>query len=312
MQQRVVTRSAVGSMRRTSGWAAVMVGSAIAVMAGCSTNSAGTSAEPGTSTTITSQESVEGPSIVIDADPAAYEYAADRYRFKLSGTPLRECYIAVDVDPTVSCSVAWPSDTPAVSNGPFSGAPNTIVLKPDGYRPTIDEGGPPGAVLLPENSRIQVGLASCTAVADGVECSNGGDVGFSFVDGELTTRGPVSREEPSLAPSVSASVPAPSSGTDGVYSDGTGPAPLGMACGAATGRRIVEVRSGSISCADALSVMDRYDALPEGTPGEFGNYNIRVFDGWNCATPTGLRVTEQGYSQICSSGDIEIVNPAIR
>ena len=290
----------------------MLAGSTVAVATGCSTDSADMSADPVTSVVSAPQESVESQVTISDADPAAYEYASDRYRFKLSGTPLRECYIAVDADPTVSCSVAWPADTPAVSNGPFSGAPNTIVLKPDGYRPTIDEGGPPGAELLPENTRIQVGSASCTAVPGGVECSNGEDVGFSFVDGELSTRGPVGTEPLYPTPSVSASAPTPQGGTDGVYSDGTGPAPLGMACGAATGRRIVEVRSGSMSCADALAVMDRYDALPEGKPGEFGNYNIRVFDGWNCATPTGMRVIEQGYSQICTSEAIEIINPAVR
>ena len=115
--QRFVRLSAFGaSMRRTSVWAAVLAGSTVAVATGCSTDSADMSADPVTSVVSAPQESVESQVTISDADPAAYEYASDRYRFKLSGTPLRECYIAVDADPTGSCSVAWPADTPAVSN----------------------------------------------------------------------------------------------------------------------------------------------------------------------------------------------------
>ena len=250
--------------------------------------------------------STNEPSIV-DVDPADYAYGTDRYRFALAGSPLRECVIYPSDGTNVECSVTWPDGTPAapVQGSVFDGPPNAIVLAPDGFYPIVSEGGPPGAALLPMNSRVSVDGVNCSAVKGGVECANPVG-GFSFVDGVLGTSGPTS-EPPVLDPTNADVPPSPSAsgGTDGVYTDGTGPVPPGTVCGAATGRQpVVEVRKGSISCTDAYAVIDRYNALPQ--TGEFGNFNIRQFDGWSCSSPTAATAAEQGYGQICSRGDVEV------
>lgn len=247
---------------------------------------------------------------VIDVDAADYNFDTDRFRFKLDGSPLRECYIYPAPDPTLSCSVTWPEGTVPAPGAPFDGPPNSIVLTSDGFYPTTGEGGLPGARLLPVQSRLRVGDFWCTAVEGGVECGSS-NAGFTFVDGVLDTRGQqVVPPDAAAASTTMTSPPAPTGGgTDGVYADGTEPAALGTTCGAATGHPVVvEVRAGSISCTDALAVMERYNALPRG---EHGNANIQQFDGWSCASPTAARAQELGYGQVCHSGDIEIVNPFV-
>ncbi|MER7683307.1 hypothetical protein ABT031_43040, partial [Streptomyces sp. NPDC096934] len=67
------------------------------------------------------------------------------------------------------------------------------------------------------------------------------------------------------------------------------------------------VVSGTISCADALTVMDTYRGLP--LDSAHGNANIREFDGWNCASPTYVMSRELGYGSRCSKGDIDLRTP---
>ena len=182
--------------------------------------------------------------------------------------------------------------------------PNSVVLTRDGYYPTISEGGPPGAELLPVNTRIVVDETQCTAVTGGFECANGATQ-LRFVDGQLTMTGPHF-----APPAMEATTPPTTTATGGApmdhYTDGTTPAAPGTMCGAATGRRVVTVVSGTISCTDALAVMDTYWSLPAG---DYGNANIRQFDGWNCAAPTANMSRELGYGSRCSKGDIMLTTP---
>ncbi|MGC0362931.1 hypothetical protein ABH922_000915 [Rhodococcus sp. 27YEA15] len=145
---------------------------------------------------------------VVDVNPSDFSFGADSVRFEPAGSPGYECVIGPNPDlggHDVSCFVAFPPDTPAVTNTPFSGEPNMIVLRPDGYVVTISEGGPPGARPLPENTRLGVGDAQCTALPGGMDCDNG-PAGFRFVDGELTVRGPqASIPEPAVDPCGTAS-----------------------------------------------------------------------------------------------------------
>lgn len=295
-------------MNKYSAAGLVFAVGAVGLIAACSSDER--NAAPTTSQQPTSSEaSTTSTQRVVDADPADFAFATDRYRFKLDGSPLRECAIYPSPGTTVACSVTWPDGTPAapVQGSVFDGPPNTIVLSQDGYYPIVEEGGPPGAALLPVNSRLSVNGVSCTAVSGGVQCANANG-GFSFVDGVLETEGPTSLPPVVEPSSAEAPAPLPPGGTDGVYTEGTTPVLPGTACGAATGRQpVVEVRSGSISCTDALAVMDRYNALPR--TGEFGNANIRQFDGWTCASPTAASAAESGYDQTCSLGDTEIGVP---
>lgn len=289
--------------------AAAMVGLVAACGDGPTKAESVASRAPTVSTPSSAVSSTSTPAVV-DLDPANYEYGADRYRFALDGTPLRECVIYPSAGTNVECSVAWPDGTSAapVQGSVFDGPPNAIVLAPDGFYPLVSEGGPPGAPLLPVNSRVSVDGVVCTAVDGGVECANS-VAGFSFIDGELRTSGPTS--EPPVVETTSVDDPPPSNasgGTDGVYTDGTGSVRPGTVCGAATGRQpVVEVRKGSISCTDAYAVIDRYNGLPR--TDEFGRSNIRQFDGWTCATRSAAEAAEKGYGQTCSSGDVEVATP---
>ncbi|MFE4501501.1 hypothetical protein ACFRFQ_16710 [Rhodococcus sp. NPDC056743] len=196
-----------------------------------------------------------------------------------------------------------------MSNPPFEGAPNAIALEQSGTVPTIVEGGPPGTRVLPPGSRLTIRDAQCSAlVGGGVDCENGG-AGFRFVAGELTRRGP--ELTPSKPVTVAATTAEATTGAAlgapmGVYTDGTDPVEPGTVCGAATGRRVVKVVAGSISCSDAIAVMDAYVALP---PGDYGNANIRAFEGWSCASPTAARSAELGYGMSCTRGDVQVVTP---
>lgn len=305
-------------MKPTSSFAAVaaIVGVCLAPACGsdatrvetATVSTTAATAEASTPTTATTSPAAVTQPSVIDVDPADYAFDSGRFRFELAGSPLRECFIYPAPELQASCSVEWPEGTqPAAEGGsPFTGAPNAIVLTSRGYYPSTSEAGPGDARLLPVNSRIRVGDIGCTAVPGGVDCANPA-AGFSFVDDVLDTRG--QQTTPAAATTTTAPIAPgpPMGGTDGVYTEGTGPAPLGTMCGAATGHPVVvQVRAGSISCTDALSVMDRYNALPTG---EHGNANIQQFDGWSCASPTAVRAKELGYGQVCHSGDIEIVNP---
>lgn len=279
------------------------------MLAACGTDS--TSAETATTMTTTPNSTVtQAPSDpVVDVDPALYDSGSGRYRFHVAGSPRRECVIvqgSSGAGTSVYCSVTFPDGTPDVTAAPFSGPPNTVVLTGQGSYPTITEGGPPGAALLAVNSRLTVDDATCTAVPGGFDCTVGPSAA-RFVDGKLTLAGPQvsSPAAPPSAPTSTAPVTTAFAPMDH-YTDGTTPAAPGSLCGAATGRRLVTVVTGAISCADALDVLDTYRGLP---PGDYGNANIREFDGWTCASPTAARSREVGYGTQCTKGDIELTTP---
>ncbi|WP_280763278.1 hypothetical protein [Prescottella agglutinans] len=247
-----------------------------------------------------------------DVDAARYEASPGWYRFYLGGTPRRECTIYPDssgAGQNVICSVTFPAGTQPVTVPPFgTKTPNAVVLTGAGYYPTISEGGPPGAELLPANTRIVVDDVECTAVTGGFKCASG-TAQVRFVDGQLTMSGPEFAPpamEPSTPPTTTTARPATGDAPMDHYTDGTTPAAPGTMCGAATGRRVVTVVSGTISCTDALAVMDTYRNLPAG---DYGNANIRQFDGWNCAAPTAKMSHDLGYGSRCSKGDIMLTTP---
>ncbi|MDI9898740.1 hypothetical protein QM716_02610 [Rhodococcus sp. IEGM 1409] len=53
--------------------------------------------------------------------------------------------------------------------------------------------------------------------------------------------------------------------------------------------------------------MDSYWNLP--ADGNYGNANIREFDGWNCSAPTAVMSRELGYGSQCSRGDVKLTTP---
>ncbi|MET9328463.1 hypothetical protein [Tsukamurella sp. NPDC003166] len=84
---------------------------------------------------------------------------------------------------------------------------------------------------------------------------------------------------------------------------GGGAAQAAPTCGTVTYPRtgtvgVIEVRSGSVSCAEARKVIDRY--LHDKTLVGQGNTDSKRFDGWLCASPTAVAAQEYGYSTGCS------------
>lgn len=129
-----------------------------------------------------------------------------------------------------------------------------------------------------------------------------GDNSFRIGDGSVSASGTRIAAQPTT--SNGTTTPATTPAAEGPYTEGTAPVAPGTSCGAATGDIVVEVRAGSISCTEALAVMKGYLALP---PGDFGNANIRQYEGWQCASPTTARSAELGYSSQCIKDGTEIV-----
>ncbi len=137
---------------------------------------------------------------VIDVDPTDYQdrESPGYYTWTYTRTPsYRECGIFPSSDKStvpegVSCEVDFPPGTPEVSNGSWSGPPNSVkIVPPDGPTGWLSEGGQSGkvAITLLPNHRITVGPFSCTALSGGgIDCQ-GPSGGFRFADGVLTKRG---------------------------------------------------------------------------------------------------------------------------
>lgn len=291
-----------------------VAGATILVSCGTASDSAETTSTTPDSTTSTAPTTSVSPSTVTDVEPAQFQFAPDRFRFAVDGTPRRECVLSPGIsasERTVTCSVPFPAGTPEVTVPPFgSGKPNAVVLGPQGYYSTIIESGPPGAALLTVNSRLTVGNTTCTAISGGFECAVGENA-VRYVDGAVTLAGaqatvPTTTTE--VPSTISTTTPPPANDAPmDVYTDSTTPAAPGTTCGAATGRRVVTVVSGPISCSDAIAVMDTYWTLP--ADGNYGNANIRQFDGWSCSAPTAVRSRELGYGSRCSKDDVTLTTP---
>lgn len=204
----------------------------------------------------------------------------------------------------VWCTAKFPSDTPAVTVQPFgTQVPDTVAMTHAGISYTLSEGGPASDPLLPAGVSITVDDITCVGLDDGVQCRQG-DNSFRASGGEVTSSGTRIAAQPTT--SNGTTTPASTPAAEGPYDEGTTPVAPGTSCGAATGDIVVQVRSGSISCTDALAVMKGYLALP---PGDFGNANIRQYQGWQCASPTAAMSAELGYGAHCVKDGTEIVRP---
>ncbi|MCV7193963.1 hypothetical protein [Mycolicibacterium brumae] len=148
-------------------------------------------AAAGTTTTTVSMPAFAEIDVVADD----YQESPGYYRFSYMQTPLRECAIfpvrgsGDDAERGLACNVEFPSNTGPVTEGPFQGPPNQVlIVPPDGPKNSIGEGGPEAAPALPEHHRITVGSVTCLALPDdGVDCQTPTG-GFRFEDGLLHKR----------------------------------------------------------------------------------------------------------------------------
>lgn len=284
------------------------LGGLAVVLAACSENQAASE-----STTASSAQSSSAASVT-DVDSAEYQSASYPGLIEWQYASGRWCtagtgFGAGSGEMKVTCAVAFPKGSPTVKNDVFVGEPNTIRLSKQGTEATIEEGGSTTAKRLAPDHRVTIDGFSCTALTnDGIECSSGA-AGFKVVGGTLTRSGIEIAPSTPDAPTSTTESSAPA--TDGSpmenYTEGTEPVAPGTLCGVSTGNTPVTVVSGRISCTDAIAVIDGYKALPN--DGTYGSSNIRMYQGYNCATTTLGMVDDLGYTMRCSKGDIDLQVP---
>ncbi|WP_241726948.1 hypothetical protein [Dietzia sp. SLG310A2-38A2] len=69
----------------------------------------------------------------------------------------------------------------------------------------------------------------------------------------------------------------------------------------------VRIERGTIGCAEAERVVQKYYDLPADPNG--GNTAPKEFDGWRCTTATAGAAGERGYGTSCLKGDVQLVVP---
>lgn len=284
----------------------VMGAACVAALAGCA-DSTQTSTP---TTTVVTETVTASPSAdpIVAVDPADYAVAGSpgyyRWTYTTTDNTSRECGMFpanAGFSAGVTCSAPFPDDAPTLSNDGFTGPPNSVRLTDNGTELRIGEGGPPGAQPLEPGRRITVGAYSCrTLPTEGIDCS-GPDSGFRVSGGATTQRGTII--EPQEAGTESSAATGPSEN----YTEGTEPVAPGTMCGVATGHTPVQVVSGSISCADAIAVIDGYIAAPD--DGSHGNAKIMEYQGWSCSAPTYGMSQDLGYSAKCTKDDVEVIRP---
>ncbi|SDS72921.1 hypothetical protein [Corynebacterium timonense] len=184
------------------------------------------------------------------------------------------------------------------------GRPGAVQISADGVAYTNAEGIPPATAELKPGQWVNLGNVQCAKPDNESLVCTSDSAAFEIAgaDHRIVTEGPVlsSREltEKALAQ--------PGMG----YETGTDVLVQGpIMCGAMEGHRLADVVTGEITCAEAMDVLDRYDArkFEEG----MGNTISVSFDGWDCSSPTAARSEELGAATVCYNKQrgIEIRDP---
>ena len=77
------------------------------------------------------------------------------------------------------------------------------------------------------------------------------------------------------------------------------------------GHRLAEVVKGEMTCAEAMDVLDRYDAIKD-TEGGGNTLTAQVGD-WTCSSPTAARSEELGAVTVCEDPEhgLEVRDPVM-
>lgn len=207
----------------------------------------------------------------------------------VNGTATGECFL----NQVVTCTGSADSSVPDVDMPPFSGRPGAIQIGPAGLAYAIIEGVPAAQNELKPGQWVDFGVARC-AKPDGASlvCSN--DTVAFEVAGEkrrIVTEGPVLTYQELAEQTKAEPATEYHTGTDVLVQGPT-------MCGAMEGHRLAEVVEGEITCAEAMDVLDRYDAKKQTEGG--GNTLSLSFDGWDCSSPTYARATELQAATVCN------------
>ena len=201
-----------------------------------------------------------------------------------------ECFVAVEL---VTC-IGTPRDSvPDVEIPPFpKQRPGAIQLGYAGAAYTMVEGAEPAERELKDGQWVDFGHVYC-AKPDGswLTCkSDAAAFSIKGADLDIRTEGKVFDSVEELL--------AEGPGPAGSYSqreDTIVQAP--MLCGAMDGPRLAQLEKGEMSCKEAMSILDRYDAVKM-TEGQ-GNTLIVEIGNWVCSSPSSARSKELQAKTVC-------------
>ncbi|WP_295627622.1 hypothetical protein [uncultured Corynebacterium sp.] len=213
-----------------------------------------------------------------------------------------ECFVD---DEFVTCIGTAADDVADVEMPPFSGRPGAIMLGSAGAAYTILEGAPPAVAELGTGQWVNFGPIKCAKPDDArLACvSDGAAIAIEGAGRDIVTDGALYDVQGLIATAGNRPPTEYETGTDVLVQ-----AP--MVCGAMEGHRLADVVEGEITCAEAMAVLDEYDARKHAEGG--GNSLFTSFDGWGCSSPTAARSDELAASAVCEHPDrgIRVEAPA--
>lgn len=223
------------------------------------------------------------------------------------------CLIGTDENDgdAVTCTGTAPGGAPDIEVPPFRPQrPGAVTITAEGITYTMVEGVRPAPGKLEPGQRITEGDASCEMSDDSeLNCTVGEtSLTLSGDDRTMALTGEVLDHEYHLDPDASSPTAgqddAPA-GIDGDYSETDEPVSAGTTCGAASGRTLVEVREGAVSCLEAQRVIDDYRERRYAEGG--GNSLAMMLGEWDCSSPTAGRAAQLDAAEICHGPDDTVI-----
>ena len=326
-----VRSSRSAAFRMTAGFAVVMLGTLV----GCSSSNTGEAASPEDAvdaqsnddqtavepqpTSASKGDNADMSSPTQDAsdgtigfDESAFQ-KIDVQRFSMNG--MKAFYVMLDgeksecfsSDGGVTCTGKADSSIPDVEMPPFPPqSPGAIMLNAPGAAYTLIEGLPSAEEELGDGQWTNLGNVACAKTdANKLMCqSDGAAFAIEGKDKQIRTSGTVFDSVDELAAQETGPPRGYDQGTDALV---RGP----MTCGAMEGHRLAEVVKGEMTCAEAMDVLDRYDAIKD-TEGGGNTLTAQVGD-WVCSSPTFARSEELQAVTVCEDPErgLEVRDPVM-
>lgn len=323
-----VRSSRSAACRMAAGFAVVMLGALV----GCSSSDTESTENPAAAQSDRSQSVVQPqPTSSSDADDAnmpsptkgasddriGFDESAlqkiDVQRFSQNG--MKAFYVMLDgeksecfsSDGGVTCTGKADPSIPDVEMPPFPPqSPGTIMLGTAGAAYTLIEGMPSAEEELDDGQWTDFGNVACAKTdANKLVCQSD-NAAFAIEGSEkkIRTSGTVFDSVAELMAQGKEPATDYKQGTDALV---RGP----MMCGAMEGHRLAEVVKGEMTCAEAMDVLDQYEAIMH-TEGGGNTLTAKVGD-WVCSSPTAARSQELQAVTVCenSARGLEVRDPVM-
>ena len=325
MPESPIRSSRSAMFRMTAGLAVVMLGTLVGCSSSDSEDAAASQSNndqsevqsQSTSASEGDNPKMPSPTKGTSADSIGFDESAyqkiDVQRFSQKG--IKAFYVTLDgkksecfySDGAVTCIGKADSSIPDVEVPPFPPqSPGAIMLNTSGAAYTLVEGVPPAQEELDDGQWTSFGTAACAKTdANKLVCqSDNAAFAIEGKDRNIRTSGKVFDSVEELMAQGSEPARGYSQGTDALVQ---GP----MMCGAMEGHRLAEVVKGEMTCAEAMDVLDRYDAIKD-TEGGGNTLTAQVGD-WTCSSPTAARSEELGAVTVCEDPErgLEVRDPVM-